>query len=388
MRSTWYDDDPTTLHPHVPARTAAPARRIHARSHKAMLVAMLVGLVAVTPFAMRQAVQLRADRTRPEPLPTADGQGAHGFARARVGLHVRVSEAAALKELTLGDAVREGSPAAVGRALARQDNPDARDASGDTLLVLAVSRTTTAPVSAARIIELLLAAGADPNLEANGVSPLATAVRLPEPRAIVALLLERSAADDGDALGEALDRNVDARDAILPLLMKARFRHGAGAIALEHAKGDRDASIIKQLAARGIDWSHEDSRGRTLLVRAIDLEDGALVKALLDARAPVNAATSSGQLPLYAAVRKALNDDSRRSVRLVELLLARGARLKANPGVMARLIAQARSLGRGDLVQLLTARGEKLPPTVTPARDAETDAALRILTAALAEQTL
>lgn len=263
-------------------------------------------------------------------------------------------------------AVRDDLSGEVAAQLKARADVNARDEMGGTALAWAVIRNN------APVVKQLLAAGADPNLaDVNGVGPLALAVASDE-RDIVALLLDRNA-----------NPNAARASGETPLMTAARLgstetvklllAHGAQAnvretkfdqTALMWATGhpeivrlllDKGADtkpvtkaweitatnytpITFTLGVTGIPWNNDGeyklrTGGQNALLFAVQKDDMASVKMLLDAGMDVNQASADGTTPLLASVYTWQDAGPRRGpkfvadLKMANLLLDRGAKV-------------------------------------------------------------
>ena len=282
------------------------------------------------------------------------------------------------------DAVRADDRAAVERLLGEGADPNERDGDGTTPLSWAAMRSNPA------ITARLLAAGADPNLTNElGIGPLGVAIA------------NGSAEVTGLLLGRRADPNVARENGETPLMTAARMGRvdlmtvllGKGAavnardrkfgqtalmwaagqpeavrLLLEHGADIRPVTTawdIKYtnylpttatLGKTGIPWNNDGDYtakkgGLNALFFAVQKNDLASARALLNAGLDVNSASADGTTPLLAALYKwdppkgafvpgrgapATAGSSQRfspDLRMAKLLLDRGASVKAADGV-------------------------------------------------------
>jgi ankyrin repeat protein len=114
---------------------------------------------------------------------------------------------------------------------------------------------------------------------------------------------------------------------------------------------------VKKLAAKGIAWSFRDADGdqHHPLLDAVERGDFPVARAMVESGAPVNQATEFGRTPLAAAL--ATNAGTDEGVRLVRLLLARGADPNRRLDTGERALAKAAASGDLRLVTMLLDHG-------------------------------
>jgi ankyrin repeat protein len=216
--------------------------------------------------------------------------------------------------------VKTSDAATVKRLLSAGVNPNVKDSSGVTPLMIASIRGDL------EIAKLLLDAGAEVNATDDiGKTALADAIRFQE-KAVIELLLDRGAnlsfkekytgwtllhlvADrpdmDADIVKIVLDRspNVDVRDkhGVTPLKMAAANNH----------------FILEALIKRGADVNAKSNRGSTPLMSAIGAASA--MKLLIAHGADVNAKNDDGWTPLELALLNGCPE-------IIRLLESAGAR--------------------------------------------------------------
>jgi ankyrin repeat protein len=226
------------------------------------------------------------------------------------------------------------------------------------------------------IVEALLAAGADVNTRFDDDTPLALALAAatarassdderPEDRAVamVGRLVARGARVDGSALVHAMSADPAGRPALLDALLAGSLTRGATLEAVAHAAEVHDVASLARVAQKGVAWSASPPQATPPLLLAIASSDVAIVNALLGAGAPMEAMGQDGDGALLAAVAAAAGE-SDDALRVVRLLLERGA----NPNRRGRegrtaLFAAAQQ-GSEALVTLLVAKGARVDDPV------------------------
>jgi ankyrin repeat protein len=263
-------------------------------------------------------------------------------------------------EVSLTRAAQANAPNAVRRLLAAHAAVNDGDPSGLSAAA-SVARGTTENRNL--IVDMLLAAGADPN-HAETESALTSAVRgceedgaphrgTRECLEMIDVLVKHGARTKGDAFVLALGLEERTRDAVLDALLATRLEPGATATALAQVT-TVPAPVLKRLAAKGVDWSwHDGEEDAALpLLAAIQRGDRDFARALLDLGAPVDARFKDATSTLGVAIDGATNGNSADYARVVELLLARGADVNRRlPDGRTPLFAAAET---GDL-RILTA---------------------------------
>lgn len=246
-------------------------------------------------------------------------------------------------EADIYNAVTRGAVNAVGRILAK-NKAVARPSDGTSLVTEAIgsSMAIGRDENRASIVEKLLAAGADPN---EG-DPLTAAIARGDETSlpIARLLLAKHANVTGDALGAAIDLDdAPARTKLIEALLGGKLAPEATATALAHATGERDAGLIKRLSSRGVAWTYHDGEGDAVapLVDAVEKLDIALVRAMIDAGAPVDHHYKDGRSALGVALEAGPSPEAER---IVELLVGRGANVNRRlPDGRSPLFAAAES---------------------------------------------
>lgn len=253
------------------------------------------------------------------------------------------------------------------------------------------------------VVELLLAAGADPELELWGNSPLGFAARKGHLEVLGTLLAAGAKPSDSDPLTYAcladdiaavrllLDRGADVgarakdgRTALAAAAIAAATRTEIQALLLERgaeidegvflaACAGGDVALVRTGLARGLSADTANPDGITPLMAAASSDHGEIVGVLLAAGAAVNARTvrkaeftaSRGYLILErnsTALIVAAQYDSREAVRL---LLAAGAEIDEKLANRKTALMVAAWVGHFELVRMLVAHGADLDAATT-----------------------
>lgn len=271
-------------------------------------------------------------------------------------------------EPSLETAALAHAPNAVTRILAKHPNVNARNSAP---LQAAATSTNGTMANKRLIVTRLLAAGADPNRDWHAGSALAGAIADCDPdrdedhqcMTIVRLLLQHGAKVTGDALGAALSLEDSVRAEPLDTLLALPLQKGVTSAALASAFR-ADPADVKRLVKKGVDWAWRDGEDDAALpvVAATRHGNRDLVRALLDAGAPVDAHYKDGSCALAEAIDG--SSSSAEQARIVELLVTRGANVNRRfPDGRTPLFAAAEA---GDLrvVNFLLARGARVDDLV------------------------
>jgi uncharacterized protein len=256
---------------------------------------------------------------------------------------------------------------------------DARDATGDTALLVAARR------GAVGVIDRLLAGKADPNVvDARGGTPLLLAAATGSERAVTLLLDHGADASARNAQGlsalDLVERSGKKETAGLASLLKSRGATGvarvenrqeiraddryAGWSAFLIACDRGEIGPVKSALASGADPNGvEPIAGVPALVLAARAGHLPVIDALLAAGARIEARTTDGDTALGAAVR-------RRQVAAVGALLAHHADPNARQARGALPLVLAAEAGGGDLLAALLAGGAKPSTTDGDGRSA------------------
>lgn len=206
-------------------------------------------------------------------------------------------------------------------------DPNGRSVAGHRPLT-AVLSTLRLKANQATLVDMLLAAGADPNLaDDNGFLPLDLAARRPD-AAIFDRLVASGAVIDGTRV-----------------TLSTLFRHAVEA-------GNRE--LAARLLDLGADLQPQDNW--TPLAAAARKGHIEMVHLLLDAGAPLEATGPATEPPLVAAIQRG-------SVDAVRILIAAGADLNGGPSADYIPLVTAASNGSEEIVQLLVAAGAMVNAT-------------------------
>ncbi len=220
---------------------------------------------------------------------------------------------------TLIDAVKKGDTALVKKHLVAKVDVNTKDASGSSLLHLAVAAGNDVMVS------LLLENKADINLlNAEGFTPLHLAVSK-NAQGIITILLQSSAATN--------------------------IFNNAGYAAIHTAtKADNQVVIDMLLQASANDLKLQTQEGLTPLFVAIESGHFKLIKFYLKLKADLNATTKSGLTALQIAMRS-------NSLKTLDLLIKKGAKLDQVTQDGKTLLHLSAESGAIKIVRFLSKKG-------------------------------
>lgn len=223
-----------------------------------------------------------------------------------------------------------------------------------------VSLLQAADAGAVNAVNRILAKGgpaANPNDDADGQTPFASAVTNGNPTIIRAMIAHGAKVDESH-LGAAMSSEDEhGQMPVLDALLAANPSPTTNARSLDSAMGDTGAKAVKKLAAKGIAWSYRDADGdqHHPLLDAIDRGDLRVARAMIESGAPVSQATEFNRTPLGVAI--AMNAGTDEGVRLVRLLLARGAEPNRRLDTGERPLTKAAAAGDLRLVTMLIDHG-------------------------------
>lgn len=268
-----------------------------------------------------------------------------------------------VKEPTLLGAVRAGAPKTVARLLSKKADPNAKTSDGEPALHVAV--TSTAGAKRTAIVKALLDAGAKPEAAAEGETPLDAAIHQAESGSEGAVdvvkLLAAKAPIDRDAMTYALGMRADAKPAVLDAVLAGKI---APDVAYRGVALTTDPKLVARIAAKGVAWSTKDPYvEEPPLLAAARKVDVDLVKALLAAGAPADAADAAGDTPLLATI-DAAPPDSDDAAKIVGALLARGANPNRRAQDGRRPLHVAAERGEEAIVKALVGKGAHLDDEV------------------------
>lgn len=288
-------------------------------------------------------------------------------------------------EPTLAKAVAAAAPRAVARLLAKGASATSKSADGEPVLMTAVHDAEGA--KRRMIVDALLKAGADVNTKYDDDTPLSLAVTSATRRAsaddakpgdraidVVGKLVARGAKVDGDALISAIDADEEQRLALLDVLLAGSMARSATLQAVAHAADAHDVASLQRIAAKGVAWSSMDAHATPPLANAIVASDVPMVKALLEAGAPIDRMGEDGDTALLAAVAAAAGE-SDDALRVVRVLLEHGASPNKRGRDGRTALFAAAQQGSDALVTLLVAKGARVDDAVdgmTPIEIADT----------------
>jgi hypothetical protein len=277
-------------------------------------------------------------------------------------------------EPTLAKAVAVAAPRAVARLLAKGASATSKSAEGEPVLMIAVR---DAEGKKRRIIvDALLKGGADVNTKYDDETPLSLAMTNAtlhaakddgksgdRPIDLVAKLVSKGAKVNADALVSAMSADEAERGALLDVLLAGSLERSATVHAVAHAVDNHDAASIKKIAGKGVAWSALDPQATPPLANAIVASDVPMVKALLEAGAPVDRMGEDGDTALLAAVAAAAGD-SDDAVRVVRVLLDHGSSPNKRGRDGRTALFAAAQQGSEALVTLLVSKGARVDDAV------------------------
>jgi ankyrin repeat protein/beta-lactamase regulating signal transducer with metallopeptidase domain len=237
----------------------------------------------------------------------------------------------------------------------------AQDASGGTLLHQAAQART----DAVKLVELLIAKGADMNAKTNsarGAMPLHLAC-LSGNKEVAALLISKGAdVNSRDNNGEtplhfaALANDVDLAELLISkgAAVNAELNTRITRYTPLHLAAMTDADMVEFLIEHGADVKASSGAwGRAPLHQAVIVGKTDIVRLLLDKGADVNAPDRRpGLTPLAWAVRNG-------HAEIVELLIAKGANVNARDSRGASPLGLAEERGNAEIIELLREHGAK-----------------------------
>jgi ankyrin repeat protein len=226
-----------------------------------------------------------------------------------------------------------------------------------------LSLLAAADAGAVNAVNRILAKGgpaANPNSDEEGPSPFTSAVTSGNP-AIIRAMIAHGAKVDEHHLGTAMSAEDEhGQFPALDALLTANVGATTVARSLDGALDESGAKAVKKLSAKGIAWSYRDAEGdqHHPLLDAIERGDVPVARAMIEVGAPVNQATEFGRTPLGAAL--ATNAGTDEGVRLVRLLLARGADPNRRLDTGERPLTKAAAAGDLRLVTMLIDHGAEI----------------------------
>jgi ankyrin repeat protein len=269
-------------------------------------------IVIAATFA--QATPRQASRDKPSPSPAAK--------KAAASLDKDTDKA--LKELDFARACENGDVAKAKDFLAKDGDPNTRDALKNPVLVNAVLKNRT------EIVRLLLEAKADPNILAASVKvpPLMFAAEKGNLE-IISLLLKAGA--NVSFRSKTDDPKMAANNGLTPLI--ASISPGIS------------PEVVHTLVRAGADVNAKADNGLTALLKAALEGSVDTVKALIEEKADTNAKANPPNdiTPVMAAVAASVKIPGRGEV--IKLLAEAGADLnaKTSAGLTATKLAHAKA---------------------------------------------
>ena len=185
--------------------------------------------------------------------------------------------------------------------LLRGVDPDIQDEKDQTALMIAVRGNRP------RIVEALLEAGADVNVEERhyGNTALIYAAEMGFPETIKLLLDFGADVNHQDNQGnKALvgSEGVEIFKMLLEAGLELDYQNDEGETVLIAASKYGDAETIKLLLTTGFDVNHEDNDGNTALMGAAEFENDEIVEVLLLAGADINHQADDGDTALIRSL--------------------------------------------------------------------------------------
>lgn len=277
-------------------------------------------------------------------------------------------------EPTLAKAVAAGAPKAVSRLLAKGASANSKSAEGEPVLFIAIRDSDGAKRRV--IVDALLRSGADVSTKYEDETPLTLAMTSATLRSgtddtkvgdraidLVAKLVAKGGRITADVLASALGAEEAERPALLDVLLAGTIERSAMVAAATQAADSHDPASLKKLASKGIPWAALDAHTTPPLANAIIGSDVPMVKALLEAGAPMDKMGEDGDTALITAVAAAAGE-SDDALRVVRVLLDHGAspNKRGHDGRTALFVAAQQ--GTDALVTLLVSKGAHIDDAV------------------------
>lgn len=275
-------------------------------------------------------------------------------------------------EPALAKAVAAGKPKAVARLLSRGESASSK-ADGEPVLMLAIRSTDGAKRRA--LVDVLLNAGAEANVKYDDETALEVAVTHAaardsdeekpgnRPLDLVGRLIAKGARVDIASLTTALGADDTRRAALVDALLAGTRDQAVLTLAVGVAAQNHDAASLKKIASHGCSWGTLEGGSNPPLRNAIAASDVPMVKAILDAGAPVDRLGEEGDTALLAAVAAA-SGDSDDALRVVRVLLERGASPNKRGQEGRTPLFAAAQQGSETLAALLVSKGARVDDAV------------------------
>ena len=247
-----------------------------------------------------------------------------------------------------------------GALLAADKHPDvlkvlfAKGANEVTLLA-------AADAGAVNAVNRILAKGgaaANPNEDdGGGPTPFTSAVTNGNPTIIRAMIAHGAKVEEHHLSTVINIEDEHGQMPALDALLTATIATTTLSQVLDNAMGETGAKAVKKLAAKGVAWSWRDADGdqHQALLEAVDRGDFQVARAMVESGAPVTQANEFGRTPLGVAI--ATNAGTDEGVRLVRMLLAKGADPNKRLDTGERPLNRAASSGDLRLVTMLIDHG-------------------------------
>ncbi len=268
-------------------------------------------------------------------------------------------------------AAANNQPKIVDLLVAAKTPVNARDEAGRTALYIAVAPSQSV-VNSAAVVDRLLRAKADPNIEIESESYANTPVAAAASGSadILAMLLAVGGDPNrrGNSTVSPLSLAANRRDAekkvrmLLKAGAKATVEDGKNSALFEALSNDSTdfaaaPAVIRVLLAAGVPVDPRDEKGRTPLHEAADQRNAEAVKVLLSGGASVDAVDTCGATPLWLATTAPRENEA---LRVAEILVAAGADVNAkNSCEKGTLLELAEKKGYWKVRQLLLSKGAR-----------------------------
>ncbi|KAJ9644083.1 hypothetical protein H2199_003951 [Coniosporium tulheliwenetii] len=263
----------------------------------------------------------------------------------------------------LHEAARSGKEAVVRLLLEKGANPDAKNKGGETVLYEAAScMNNTASLEKEAVVRLLLEKGADPDAKTQyGGTVLYEAVAYGGTVLHWVARLGDEAVDGAARGGEVREGGGGAAAAREGADLHAKDKDGRTALHEAASWGKvavvrllvEEGAVVRLLLEKGADLHAKDKDGRTALHEAARSEKEAVVRLLLEKGADLHAKDKDGRTALHEAARS-------EKEAVVRLLLEKGADLHAKDKDGKTALHEAARSEKEAVVRLLLEKGADL----------------------------